>query len=142
MSLTPRNVRSCPSARPEMQGAVVFGVLQPSLTEPQVAYLKQVVPVTNGLLASTGAANPAEVLRFASACQESRCQHFDGTDCRLATRLVQILPAVVDALPRCAIRTTCRWFLQEGRQACLRCPQVASEIHFPSPDLLQAATPE
>ena len=142
MSLNSHDSRSCPSARPEVQGAVVLGVLQPSLSEPQIAYLKQTVPVTDSLLASTGAASPTEVLRFASTCQESRCQHFNGTDCRLATRIVQILPAVVDALPRCAIRPTCRWFLQEGRQACFRCPQIVSEVALPSPDLLQAATPE
>jgi len=38
-----------------------------------------------------------------------------------------MLDPVVSALPRCAIRPVCRWFRQEGRAACLRCPQVATE---------------
>jgi hypothetical protein len=47
-------------------------------------------------------------------------------DCRLATRVVQILPAVVDALPLCAIRKDCRWFSQEGGAACRRCPDITT----------------
>ena len=34
---------------------------------------------------------------------------------------------VVRALPRCAIRPTCRWFRQEGPAACFRCPQVVTD---------------
>jgi hypothetical protein len=29
----------------------------------------------------------------------------------------------------------------EGRAACLRCPQVVTQVHHPSPDLYTAATP-
>jgi hypothetical protein len=54
----------------------------------------------------------AQVLRIAAPCQEKACCHFDGTDCRLATRLVQLIPAVVESLPACRIRPDCRWFLQ------------------------------
>src|SRR6266436_4777410 len=52
--------------------------------------------------------------------------HFDGTDCPLATRLVQLIPAVVESLPACRIRPHCRWFLQEGSAACRVCPQVVT----------------
>ena len=48
------------------------------------------------------------------------------------TRRRSVGAPVVGALPRCAIRPTCRWFRQEGREACLRCPQVATELRNPS----------
>lgn len=64
---------------------------------------------------------------------------FDGKNCNLATRIVQILPAVVDALPACLIRPTCRWYQQEGRAACMRCPQVVTENYEPSEDFKRAA---
>ncbi|HTB97597.1 MAG TPA: hypothetical protein VK716_11350 [Terracidiphilus sp.] len=133
---------SCPSAQPEMQGAVVLGVRQPSESGPQIAYVDQMLPVTNDLLAITGSVKPTEVLRFAAPCQAGKCRHFNGTDCRLVTRIVQILPAVVDTLPPCALRATCRWFGQEGRPACFRCPQIVSEVSDPSPDLQRAAAPD
>jgi hypothetical protein len=33
---------------------------------------------------------------------------------------------VVDGLPACTIRRECRWFRQEGRAACQRCPQIVT----------------
>jgi hypothetical protein len=120
----------------------VLGVRQSSDSGVQIAYMDQILPVTDALLAKTGSIEPTEVLRFAAPCQERKCQHFDGTDCRLVTRIVQILPAVVDTLPPCTIRASCRWFGQEGRSACVRCPQIVSQVLDPSPELRRAATPE
>ena len=55
------------------------------------------------------------------------CKHFKGNTCSLAKRIVEGVPAVVNALPACEIRPTCRWFRQEGKAACFRCPQVMTE---------------
>src|SRR5215468_6657421 len=57
---------------------------------------------------------------------EHKCPHFDGANCQLATRVVRILPAVVDRLPACVIRKECRWFSQEGEAACKRCPEITT----------------
>lgn len=132
---------ACPSAQPDMQGARVFGVRRRGPDGPQTGYLDHAVDVTPDVLAMTGPVKPTEVLRIAAACEESRCAHFDGTDCQLATRIVQLLPPVVAVLPRCAIRSDCRWFAQEGRAACLRCPQVVTEMDDASPQLVEAAKP-
>jgi len=40
-----------------------------------------------------------------------------------------MLPEVVDHLPACNIRPDCRWFRQEGRAACVRCPQIVTGTH-------------
>jgi hypothetical protein len=48
----------------------------------------------------------------------------------------------VESLPPCKIRHECRWFLQEGRPACRRCPQVITEVREPSAEFRRAATPE
>ena len=81
----------------------------------------------------------AEVFRFAAHCEENKCRHFDGSHCQLATRIVQILPAVTDGLPPCLIRAECRWFQQEGKAACMRCPQVVTESYEPDEDFKRAA---
>jgi len=49
----------------------------------------------------------------------------------LAAMIVQWLPSVVDTLPPCAIRPACRWWQQEGKAACVRCPQVVTETFKP-----------
>jgi hypothetical protein len=121
-------VIQCPSAQPTNPGAVVFGVVTGTTESPRIGYLTEAQPVTESLLALAGQANPGQVFRAASPCAGGGCKHFDGTDCRLATRIAQFLDPVVNSLPACEIRPTCRWFRQEGRVACLRCPQVVTEV--------------
>jgi hypothetical protein len=129
----------CPSAQPGMPGAIVLGVVGGDAEAPRVGYLNERLAVTDDLLARTGSVKPTEVFRFAANCEERACRHFDGTHCRLASRIVEFLPAVSDALPPCLIRKTCRWFAEEGKPACLRCPQVVTENSQPSDMMRRAA---
>ncbi len=119
----------CPSGQPDMEAAQVIGVFIPSPDGEglRVAYLPEGQPVTPELVEATGPARPTEVLRVAAHCMGDGCGHFDGHACTLATRVAQMLDPVVASPPRCAIRPTCRWFRQEGRAACLRCPQVVTD---------------
>jgi hypothetical protein len=89
-------------------------------------YMSEHVPATEEVLAMAAPLKPTEVFRLAATCAEHKCPHFDGSDCQLATRIVQILPAVVDTLPPCIIRKDCRWYSQEGGAACRRCPEVTT----------------
>ena len=125
-----------------MANARVFGVRIQSPDGPRTGYLERSVDASPELLATTAPALPTHVLRLAATCEESRCAHFDGTDCGLARNIVALLPPVVGVLPRCAIRPQCRWFHQEGRAACLRCPQVVTQMSDAPPLLQQAATPD
>lgn len=129
----------CPSAQPDMSGAIVLGVVGGDAEAARLGYLNEKLPVTDDLLALTGPIKPTKVFRFAAHCEERACRHFDGTLCRLASRIVEFLPAVTDALPPCPIRKTCRWFDQEGKAACLRCPQVVTEDSQPSELMRRAA---
>jgi hypothetical protein len=52
------------------------------------------------------------------------------------------MPAVESPLPACRIRPTCRWFLQEGKAACQRCPQIVTFSANPTEQLSLAATPD
>ncbi len=116
----------CPSAQPGMSNCTVLGVLQQEGTTPMLAYLNRTVPAARSILDLASPLKPTEVFRLAATCAEGKCPHFDGAHCRLATRVVTILPAVVDALPPCIIRRDCRWYSQEGGAACRRCPQVTT----------------
>jgi hypothetical protein len=129
----------CPSAQPDMEEARVLGVVGGTPDAPALAYLNERLGVSRELLASTAPVKPTQVFRFAARCQEKACCHFDGKNCNLATRIVQILPAVTEALPACLIRPECRWYQQEGKAACTRCPQVITETYNPPEDYRRAA---
>ena len=77
-------------------------------------------------LVPPGKVSPTEALRIAARCETSRCVHFDGQRCALARKIVDELPEVVDALSACSVRSSCRWYAEQGRAACLRCPQVVT----------------
>lgn len=97
----------CPSAQPGMDNCRVLGVVQREGSKPMLEYLNERLAATPGILAMAAPLKPTEVFRLAATCAEHECPHFDGVDCRLAARVVRILPAVVDTLPPCVIRKEC-----------------------------------
>src|SRR5262245_4710670 len=107
-----------------MADAQVLGVVSRDGAAPQIAYVNERVAATPDLLEAAAPAHVSQVFRLAARCEERKCMHFDGARCQLAVRIAKLMPEVVDALPPCAIRRDCRWFRQEGRAACLRCPQI------------------
>lgn len=132
----------CPSAQPGMEGAFAFGVMGGTAEERRVGYLAERVPVTDKLLELAGPVKPTEVFRFAAPCAGGACGHFDGTDCRLATKLVQLTPPVTQALPACTLRPDCRWWRQEGKSACMVCPSIRTETFTATEEQRKAADPK
>jgi hypothetical protein len=102
-------------------------------------YLSETLPATPEVLAMAAPLKATEVFRLAATCAEHKCPHFDGADCRLATRVVQILPAAVDTLPPCIIRKDCRWYSQEGGAACKRCPEITTVSYDLSPGVREVS---
>lgn len=142
MEISADKTTLCPSARPELADSIVFGLVGGKAIQARVTYLKQPLPVTDELLAKASPVTPTEIFRTAAPCASKDCQHFDGKDCRLATRVAEKLPAVVKELPPCFIRRDCRWWQQEGKAACLRCPQVITDNYNPSELMHEVALPE
>ena len=138
MDAEPTGALTCPSAQPDMDNAVVFGVVDTE-NDGLIAYLDHARPVTLASMPTTVGIDALRVLRIGASCEESRCTHFADGCCALATRVATLLPAVVERLPPCAIRRTCRWYAQEGRAACVRCPQVTTQQPTASPIALAVA---
>lgn len=131
----------CPSARPEMAGAVVLGVVREIDGETFIHHLAEPHPVTPEVLALAGSAPLGSVFRFAATCAEDACAHFDGERCRLGAKLAASPPERARTLPPCRIRNDCRWYQQEGKAACFVCPLIFSEIATPSEHVARAADP-
>jgi hypothetical protein len=132
---------SCPSAQPDMEDARVFGVIGGSEESLRVSYLRESPVLDEKLVRRLGVVQPTLVFRFAARCEEARCAHFDGQHCTLAQRIVETLEPVVDALPPCIIRASCRWYAEQGAEACFRCPQVVTVVPPGNDELGRAALP-
>jgi hypothetical protein len=117
----------CPSSQATDDDARIFGMMTGAPEAHRVGYLTEALPVSDKLLALAGSAKPTELYRIAAPCAKGNCKHFKSNACTLAQRIVDGIPAVVNALPACQIRSTCRWFRQEGKAACVRCPQVMTD---------------
>ena len=119
---------SCPSTTAADPDARVFGVVVGTADVPEVAYLAEPVPLSTASSATPADVSATEIYRLAGRCVESQCQHYSGKHCRLGEHIVSSLEAVARALPPCSIRQDCRWFHEQRAQACLRCPQVVTEV--------------
>ena len=131
----------CPSARAESDNSVVFGVIAGTADEPQVHYFNQSQPVTEETFSVASPVTPTEIFRISANCAEKDCQHFNGYNCQLIERIVEHLPEVTETLPPCSIRRDCRWWQQEGKSACMRCPQVVTDHYNSSQLARQVAKP-
>jgi hypothetical protein len=136
-----RNSRElmCPSAEPEMEGSVIFGMVVGTATAPKLLHFDRVKQIPPELLALESPVRVTEIFRIAATCIEHGCEHFDGKNCRLTSRIIDELPTVTDQIPACPIRATCRWWHQEGGSACQRCQQVVRDNYYVSDALYDAA---
>jgi hypothetical protein len=131
----------CPSSQPGIENCRVLGVIQPGHQGPEIAWLDAPLPATEDVLRMAAPARPTQIFRLAATCQTAGCPHFDGAACKLAMRIVELLPIATAALPHCHIRRECRWFQQEGTAACRRCSQITTEACNPSAAMRQVIAP-
>jgi hypothetical protein len=126
----------CPSAPGSVDDSVLIGVVTDHPDGPRVVPTEGALPVTLEILAMAEPVSPSEVFRFATKCRSCSCPHFSNDACQLAMRSVALLEPAGD-LPKCSIRPLCRWFRQEGRAICERCPQIVTEQHVPYEHMLE-----
>lgn len=134
-------VMLCPSAQPEMAGSVAFGIVAGTAEEPRLSYLRQPLPVVPSLLTLAEPVEPTEVFRFAAPCAEAACQHYADEQCTLGAKIAQLVEGVTLGLPACRIRPRCRWWHEQGGDACRRCPAVVTRAYTPNHALRTAAAP-
>jgi hypothetical protein len=131
----------CPSAEPEMEGSVIFGIVVGTPEQPELVHFPQTKKIPPELLTLESPVKPTEMFRIAAKCSEGSCDHFDGSKCRLVGRIVDGLPSVTENLPPCPIRANCRWWDQEGKAACQRCLQIVRDNFNISEELFNVLDP-
>jgi hypothetical protein len=121
---------------------MLIGVRQEDGT---LSILPQPLPVDEAFVAKANAhpLPPEQRFRFTNKCIEGACKQWTGTGCGVAARAMAALdrlPANA-LLPDCGIRHECRWYSEQGRDACRICPFVLTEITEAEVLAFQAAHP-
>jgi hypothetical protein len=98
----------------------------------RVGYLTPTTTIDDDFVAvASHAGPPGQRFRFASPCVEAGCAQWTGSRCAVIDAAIAVDDREQShtdaALPRCAIRPTCRWFAQSGSDACKVCPFVITE---------------
>jgi hypothetical protein len=116
----------CPSFHC-VAGAALLGIIG---SNGEVAYIRPAPIVDQGFVENAkGDRSPEERFRFAAPCVTSSCSYWKEAKCEVVDHAIAvgetlIESASVQALPRCDIRSDCRWFAQRGRAACMVCPSI------------------
>ena len=120
--------KSCPSARAE-PGALLIGIVgSDGIVQPIPTRLE----IDADFVERASRIGPPEArFRFAGRCIESGCSQWSGNSCGIIEKVLtgmeaqSVTPA--EALPRCAIRGTCRWYAQRQGEACRACIYVVTD---------------
>ncbi len=113
----------CPSSK-AAPGARLLGVRQ---EDGLVAILPQPLRIDDVFIKTANQTSPAEQhFRFTNKCVESGCAQWTGSRCGVADQIISVIDQLVvkHELPECGIRPACRWFKQNGSDACKVCPFV------------------
>lgn len=116
----------CPSATCH-PGSLLLGVVQ---SDRKVALLSTPMLVTEDFVDKAfKAGDPEKRLRFAGKCARSGCSQWTGSRCGVIDEAMKVMEFAIDdsALPQCNIRADCRWFSQNGADACKVCPYVITD---------------
>jgi hypothetical protein len=122
------STKSCPSsvAKP---GATLLGMVNDNGI---LGYIETAVEIDESFIEAAG--NGAELersFRFSSDCATTGCRQWHNGKCGVIEKVMTMNPdwhLSNPLLPACSIRSTCRWFSQEGAKACSYCPYVVTNM--------------
>ncbi|HTV67938.1 MAG TPA: hypothetical protein VMF90_05305 [Rhizobiaceae bacterium] len=117
----------CPSA-PLKPGASVFGYVG---EDGAVAYLGAPAKVTRDFIDMAGQVERKATarLRIAAPCVKNACRHWEDR-CMISDFVAASDAAArlgYPGVPDCAIREACRWFGQNGFEACRNCRFIITD---------------
>lgn len=117
----------CPSSLCQ-EGALLLGIVD---SDGRVGYISPAPAVGKEFVEKAHQGRtPEHRFRFAAPCQEAACVHWTGTRCGVIDQAKSVAETTqrsvspANSLPRCAVRSECRWFAQCGSDACFVCPSV------------------
>jgi hypothetical protein len=122
-----RDVLTCPSSD-SAHGNLLIGIVR---ADGSVAPIHPPLGIDDDFVRKAGEASqlpPEARFRLAGPCLTTSCRQWTGTRCAVGDAVADASPSRPERLPACAIRSTCRWWSQNGPAACRSCALV---VHTP-----------
>ncbi len=122
------STKSCPSsvAKP---GATLLGMVNDNGI---LGYIETAVEIDESFIEQAGEGAALErSFRFSSKCATTSCRQWQEGKCGVIEKVMNMNPdwhLSNPQLPSCSIRSTCRWFSQEGARACSYCPYIITNM--------------
>lgn len=113
----------CPSA-PLSEGAKLLGIVN---SDNEIDLLSEPLTIDTEFIDSASKGRPIEKrFRFVNKCVKNGCQNWVGESCNVVKIVLENIHKKywAENLPDCTIRNDCRWFGQEGVDACKVCTLV------------------
>lgn len=117
----------CPSSRCA-EDSLLIGIVRADGT---VSFVGKPVKVDETFVTEAHRGRtPESRFRFAQPCKQKGCRQWTGQACGIVQSLVRegCTESRSEALPECGIRDSCRWFAEEGAEACRLCDLVITEL--------------
>jgi hypothetical protein len=118
---------TCPSSKCA-SGNLLIGIVR---SDGTVAAISPTLEVDDEFVCQARDAShraPETRFRFAGPCVTTSCQQWTGSRCAIGDLVAGASQPNSEPLQPCSIRSTCRWWSQNGRAACRSCSLV---VHTP-----------
>lgn len=117
------NQKKCPSYIGKA-GAQLFGVVN---KDGRVQFITPLT-VTEDFIENNG--NLEQRFRFTGKCIEKGCGQWDEQElkCSLSGKVQQLIVSETAEMSFCPIRRQCRWFFQDGNEACFSCNEITRNM--------------
>ncbi len=119
--------KSCPSSTCE-EGATLLGVVNGDGT---IGYISTPLTIDQDFIKEAREqGDPESNFRFSNKCVTTGCRQWSNGQCGVIDKIIHNnedlnLPT---RLPDCSIRSSCRWYYQEGAKACSFCPYIITNM--------------
>jgi hypothetical protein len=118
--------KMCPSARCS-RGAIFLGIVRADgkvdFAEERIEINQEFVKVANQ------GRSPERRFRFSNHCVQQACKQWKDNHCSVLDDIVNSpTPTNEIYLPKCSIRSQCRWFSQYAENACAVCPWIITNL--------------
>lgn len=120
----------CPSyvSKP---GAKLFGIQN---SEGKIDYLQETITIDQTFVDTSRQGRPAEErFRFAGKCIEKGCHQWNDSahQCGLVSAIIERMNSPLANAPQhCPIRNRCRWYAQQGMEACANCNDIVRNLEM------------
>lgn len=109
---------TCPAAAQD-DAIDTFGFFRSD--EGRVEFYAELIPLPEVLRGDRETPNPIDRMRLSAPCLTRKCVHWTGGSCRLGNAVAEVGRRTQSGQPACAVRSDCRWFAENGGEACKSC---------------------